>query len=186
MQWQVLRLIVDECKHFVFHNKTNNIMCKAWYVHYMCVQIYPKYHKNGDIFDISHGMFQSCGSTAKGTSTTPTRLNAFNPFPHHGMNVGWPRGYPLDLLTYRQGHAVQVCKISNDSVSNGDIMLDASIKVTIVHSLADLDPDEDAIFKLSHNPPSFFGQPTSDLDYAAGVFCPFNSQVAWQMQSIYL
>ena len=71
----------------------------------------------------------------------------FNPYPHLGSpeSNAWPRGYPLDLIMKIDSAAVE--KVSE------------SVNFGVLQSLADLQPDVDAIFRLTRKSPFIFKRP---------------------------
>lgn len=92
-----------------------------------------------------------------------------NVYPLFSNNFSWPRGFPLDRI--------------NDPTSTGDIVNserlfpDIITKVGVFQSLADHDPDVDAIYRLTRPLPLNFdvamGEP---LVLPQGTFSPFNAQ----------
>ena len=88
----------------------------------------------------------------------------------------WPRGFPLDLIrdvnTYHSG---DISKAHNASVHPNQF--DGG-SITIVQSLADNDPDVDAIYRLTGNLPVHFSRDrvASIEVIPKGVLSPFNAQ----------
>lgn len=76
----------------------------------------------------------------------------------------WPRGFPLELLT------------DAGTVLDGDALGSAQMRVGVWQSLADGDPDVDAIYRLTDNTPCYF-RDREPIVLSAGSVCPFNSQV---------
>jgi hypothetical protein len=106
---------------------------------------------------------------------------AYNPYPDMGGPGGaaaagaaqagaadpppaWPRGFPLERITRACPRLLQPA--------------DAS-RVAVVQSLADHDPDVDAIFRLTRSVPFYFDprSSTRTVVLPAGVFAPWNAQV---------
>jgi hypothetical protein len=88
-----------------------------------------------------------------------------NPYAHFGHPSIWPRGYPLDALNLEQQELFQV--------EEGNTW--------IQQSLANGDPDVDAVFrltrKLHHKPIDItFDSSAPSVALPAGTFCPYNSQ----------
>jgi hypothetical protein len=75
----------------------------------------------------------------------------------------WPRGFPLQLLS------------DPAAVLAVDATKEAAARVGIWQSLADGDPDVDAIYRLIDHRPCYF-QKRAPIALAAGTMCPFNSQ----------
>jgi hypothetical protein len=73
----------------------------------------------------------------------------------------WPRGFPLELITTENKLEMTVSQ--------------ARIKPGVIQTLADNDPDVDAIYRLvSSKPVKFYKD--FDVILAPGTFTPFNSQ----------
>lgn len=102
-----------------------------------------------------------------------TGCPAFNPYPIMGgpsaadphMPAEWPRGFPLELLQER----------CNVTLTAGD-----ASQVAVVQSLADNDPDVDAIFRLTRGVPMHFANSKRTLVVPANVLTPWNAQVRLQ------
>jgi hypothetical protein len=93
-----------------------------------------------------------------------TKIVATNVYPLFTSNFSWPRGFPLSL-------------INDDAVGVVDAVGDMK-KVGVIQSLADNDPDVDAIYRLTRPLPLNFDQ-VVDLDVVRlpqGTFTPFNAQ----------
>jgi hypothetical protein len=88
-----------------------------------------------------------------------------NVYPLFTSNLSWPRGFPL-------GHI-------NDPASVGRVAGVGDLRdVGIIQSLADHDPDVDAVYRLTRPLPLVFDQ-VADLDSLVlprGTFSPFNAQ----------
>eukprot|EP00656_Telonema_subtile_P017706 TRINITY_DN19541_c0_g1_i2.p1 TRINITY_DN19541_c0_g1~~TRINITY_DN19541_c0_g1_i2.p1 ORF type:complete len:523 (-),score=44.29 TRINITY_DN19541_c0_g1_i2:48-1616(-) len=93
-----------------------------------------------------------------------------NPYPQMGPSQPdpWPRGLPLELIKSVDTRGV----VSNSSAS---ISLD---RVAIVQSLADHDPDVDAIYRLTRKLPlTFQAAPAiKGLIVPPGLYTPYNAQ----------
>ena len=72
---------------------------------------------------------------------------AFNPYPYLGSpeSNAWPRGYPFDLILKTESSPVE--KVSEN------------VNFGVLQSLADLQPDVDAIFRLTRKSPFIFKRP---------------------------
>lgn len=86
----------------------------------------------------------------------------------------WPRGFPLEFVTKEQGVEV------SDVVSS---------QPAVIQTLADEDPDVDAIYRLTNNTKVVFDK---DKNYSIvnNIFAPFNSQSTFwtpkSFQAMYL
>jgi len=122
-------------------------------------------------------------------STTPSYYTALepehydslvlNPYPIMGANVFpvWPRGFPLERI------------ISNSSSSSNRIPV-ATVKVEsssvgILQSLANHDPDVDAIYRLTQPLPFDFPRRANSqaLLVPIGCYSPYNAQATLHMYS---
>jgi hypothetical protein len=93
------------------------------------------------------------------TSNRAGWINVYNMFTHQRL---WPRGFPLELV---RGAALPgVCSLSRTST-----------RVGIWQSLADGDPDVDAIYRLIDGSPCHF-ENREPIVLGDGAICPFNSQ----------
>ena len=93
----------------------------------------------------------------------------YNSYPVLGAPTlpSWPRGLPPD--------DVKETKCSNTSVKNTKLY---SNKIAVLQSLADYQPDVDAIFRITMPVPMWFDrkQETRPLIVPDGVFTPYNAQ----------
>lgn len=96
--------------------------------------------------------------------------HVFNPYPSFqstGSSIDWPRGFPLqfnrDPRTYR---------VDSDSPSHTKFLDD----VAIVQSLADHDPDVDAIYRLTAQLPLSFKRKNTVAILPRGIYTPWNAQ----------
>ena len=106
-----------------------------------------------------------------------TGAKVYNPYylsfksKHEGKHVfTWPRGFPLDSVldedTYTN-HGEHDCSALSHCSSHN---------VTVVQTLADNDPDVDAVYRLTRELPVTFTELDRTEWIPAGVFSPFNSQ----------
>lgn len=86
-------------------------------------------------------------------------VNVYNWFTHHKI---WPRGLPLE-------------KILDEAVFTEDTLEKKLLNIGVWQGLADLDPDVDAIYRLTSNKPVTFDR-AEPIALAANTWCPFNSQ----------
>ena len=75
----------------------------------------------------------------------------YNPYPILGSTQSpcWPRGFPLEKIL-DSAKSGKVEKLSKNTQS--------TTKFGILQSLADIQPDVDAIFRLTHETPFIFGK----------------------------
>ena len=71
----------------------------------------------------------------------------FNPYPLLGAPTKpcWPRGLPLHMI--------------HDEVTNKSLLLNNPAKFGVLQSLADIQPDVDAIYRLTKDTPFNFNRP---------------------------
>jgi len=97
-----------------------------------------------------------------------TTEKSFNPYPLMKPDTGdytWPRGFPLDKI-----------KNSNDTIKK---IIEKKLeirKIGIIQSLANHDPDVDAIYRLSQNIPLNFEINQKPVLIPKNSFSPFNAQ----------
>lgn len=100
---------------------------------------------------------------------TVTGIDFFNIYLRYTDENLWPRGFPLNRIKSKNAGA----KIKEEHLNIG-----------VWQGLADIDPDVDAIYRLTDYQEINFhrGEP---LGLAKGVYCPFNSQnTLWARQMI--
>ena len=103
----------------------------------------------------------------------------FNPYPSFlpRDNIGrdlfvWPRGFPLDFIHDTDTSAFEaVTTIASDNIS-------------IFQSLADNDPDVDAIYRMTGKLPITFSKHDSMISLSPGMFCPWNTQAVLMKSSV--
>jgi hypothetical protein len=108
-------------------------------------------------------------STVECTEPENHNWPTFNPYPHLGAPSlpSWPRGLPLD--------DIKEIKCSNTTVKNVTIN---SSRIAVLQSLADYQPDVDAIYRFTMPAPFWFMKinETKPLLVPDGVFTPYNAQ----------
>jgi hypothetical protein len=98
-----------------------------------------------------------------------------NPYPFFGAPFAWPRGFPLDEIRKSTTSVVS----SNHSFDIEEVSW-LNRSVLVVQSLADHDPDVDAIYRLSSLPLPF--DFTINVEHFPHLlvnerlFCPYNAQ----------
>lgn len=77
---------------------------------------------------------------------TDPGIVAYNPYPYLGApsTPCWPRGFPIDLVQNSQTWETKVSKI------------EGSPNFGVLQSLADIQPDVDAMYRLTHKTPFAF------------------------------
>jgi hypothetical protein len=90
-------------------------------------------------------------------SSNLTSINVYRLF---GQDSVWPRGFPLSQITAPLSISTNV----------------KSVHPYIQQSLADGDPDVDAIFRLTRQGEIYFSRDHEPVVLKAGNFCPFNTQ----------
>ena len=88
----------------------------------------------------------------------------FNPYPMfvHLNDVAWPRGFPLT-------------QIQNASTWKEPTLITDNASIGVVQSLANHDPDMDAIWRLTRKLPLNFDEKKRVL-LSSGTFCSYNAQ----------
>eukprot|EP01102_Stenamoeba_stenopodia_P020636 TRINITY_DN8121_c0_g3_i2.p1 TRINITY_DN8121_c0_g3~~TRINITY_DN8121_c0_g3_i2.p1 ORF type:complete len:527 (-),score=138.73 TRINITY_DN8121_c0_g3_i2:59-1639(-) len=92
--------------------------------------------------------------------------NVVNPYSYFGRPDVWPRGYPLQAVNVSEEQEVRTIKTIRAAPY-------------VQQGLADLDPDVDAIFRLTRPdalPHVEFDADQDPIVIAPGTLCPFNSQ----------
>lgn len=89
--------------------------------------------------------------------------NLLNPYTMFGADA-WPRGYPLDHVL-----------ATNKNICNATDIDVQPMMVAIIQSLADVDPDVDAIYRLTRRLPVLFSRDGA-VSPAVGTFSPYNAQ----------
>lgn len=105
-------------------------------------------------------------ATARGLLVHDSAGCCFNPYAHFGQPSIWPRGYPLNEI--RQPDSREFTRA-------------AGVNAWIQQSLANGDPDVDAIFRLTRSTPGqsidiAFDESAEAVALAPRTFCPYNSQ----------
>mmetsp|Transcript_15690 Transcript_15690/g.45301 ORF Transcript_15690/g.45301 Transcript_15690/m.45301 type:complete len:263 (-) Transcript_15690:301-1089(-) len=95
--------------------------------------------------------------------------HVFNPYPQMGGPLGdehpsWPRGIPLDLISIP-------CDFDVKKVKNP-----LEINVGIIQSLANNEPDVDAIYRLTRGTPFDFDKKKEWIVLANNFLAPYNAQ----------
>ena len=88
-----------------------------------------------------------------------------NIYKYFGNDIVWPRGFPLNRIHEQSRLDTKLRVISVDSIG-------------VFQSIANNDPDVDAIFRLTRPLPQFFTH-DDPLLLTGDSVCPFNSQATW-------
>ena len=90
-----------------------------------------------------------------------TNESTVNPYAYFGQDSIWPRGYPLDKILAKAPFSIE----------------EAIVNPYFQQGLVDLDPDVDAIFRLSRGIGSIvFDSSKQPICLPSGTLCPFNTQ----------
>ncbi len=95
--------------------------------------------------------------------TTASNLGFVNVYKNYTEQHIWPRGFPLKKV------------LSLTSTVPRETMVKSSRKIGIWQGLADIDPDVDAIYRLTIGKDCIFNE-SAPIVLAPGTLCPFNSQ----------
>ena len=100
-------------------------------------------------------------------------IHVFNPYAYfrpNGTKLVWPRGFPLQFIRDERTYHVGSAHLE-------EVPIDASnAKVAIVQSLANHDPDVDAIYRLTQSLPITFNRQGTVLIPERGLYTPWNAQ----------
>jgi len=102
-----------------------------------------------------------------------TDHHVFNPYPyfeaqHEGRDsFVWPRGFPLDFINDEE---------TSVAVVDSNARLATRHQLAVIQSLADHDPDVDAIYRLTRPLPVYFQRRNTLLIPPRGTFIPWNAQ----------
>ncbi|XP_052223025.1 uncharacterized protein LOC127838925 [Dreissena polymorpha] len=126
--------------------------------------------------------------TAGLRSASTGSAQLFNPYPILGApsNICWPRGFPLTLIrkSSDQGHFKVNLVEENIEKKVNDI--------GVLQSLADHEPDVDALYRLIQGTPFTFKRPAKGSDtkrihlLSEGVYSPFNAQATLYFRNAFL
>ncbi len=119
---------------------------------------HPTHLYETDDDNLPYGVFPNFLDDAKHTLLTVTAQPAFNVYSLFTKDPVWPRGLPLPNIK---------TKVTQKSF--------VSVRPLIQQSLADLDPDVDAIYRLTNGKVIKFKK-NKAVALNEYTFCPFNSQ----------
>jgi len=101
-------------------------------------------------------------------------LHVFNPYPYFQPTNDtfiWPRGFPLQFI--RDERTYEVNSGSLELKVADDVEFDS---IAVIQSLADHDPDVDAIYRMTRPLPISFQRQKSILIPPRAVYSPWNAQ----------
>ncbi|XP_063413688.1 uncharacterized protein LOC134696052 isoform X3 [Mytilus trossulus] len=99
-----------------------------------------------------------------------------NPYPYFGVHNTWPRGFPLQLIKDEKTHPTD-CYIEDRS---------NTIQVGVIQSLANNQPDVDAIYRLTRNSPFNLSTKNSGQILCTNKYSPFNAQATLWISAAFL
>ena len=121
-------------------------------------------------------IFESPTGGVVGYRSDETTGKSVNIYSHFGRPDIWPRGFPLEDIDVRRP-VTYVPEADSLSVKARELLAPSMM---IQQGLADLDPDVDAIFRLTQVQElkqAKFCKKSPSIRLSPGTFCPFNSQV---------
>ena len=122
----------------------------------------------------------------KNNNNSDNSTTAFNPFPCMKPSIKegviWPRGFPISQVSHRHGGSMDHSNNDNkNSMSHCEIRFGTiSIsQIGVIQSVCDVDPDVDAIYRLTRELPiTFDNDPTTatSLLIPSNMYTPYNAQ----------
>lgn len=132
-----------------------------------------KYIFESDDDNIPYGFGQKkveaviSGDLSDGRKSIANKDGWANVYKDFGADGCWPRGFPVELIS------------SKTKQEYGK----ATKNPLVVQFLADLDPDVDAIFRMTHTESTIFKKNLA-FSLKKGTYCPFNSQATlWSQEA---
>lgn len=113
-------------------------------------------------------------------TVVPSKLetSVYNPYPGLGASIqnSWPRGFPLENIK----DMATTVKFSDKNMREID-----GATIGVIQSLANDDPDVDAIYRLTQPLPLTFSEAVDGqlLALPSGTFCPYNAQATLHLKS---
>ncbi|GJJ73340.1 hypothetical protein EMPS_05698 [Entomortierella parvispora] len=120
-------------------------------------------------------IFESPTGGVVGYRSDETTGKSVNIYSHFGRPDIWPRGFPLEEIDVRRP-VTYIPESESLPVKAKELL---APPMMIQQGLADLDPDVDAIFRLTQVQElkkAKFCKKSPSIRLAPGTFCPFNSQ----------
>jgi STELLO glycosyltransferases len=113
-------------------------------------------------------------ASGSGCSLMLSTDTVVNPYPSYGTFSMWPRGLPLDLI---RGLTTPTNDINNNKHNENISHMEGRVGCGIIQSLANVEPDVDAIYRLTPLPyPVNFVERAQVLQVARNSMSPFNAQ----------
>jgi len=108
---------------------------------------------------------QEIGESSYEVKECTVETNSFNPYPLMGAPFlpSWPRGFPLSHIKNNHSYATKLKKIPAKEVG-------------IIQSLANHDPDVDAIYRLTQPIPFDFPSTGKPVAVPKNSYAPYNAQ----------
>ena len=108
----------------------------------------------------------------------PFTFHIFNPYHYFSVNESytWPRGQPLEHIR-NPATVPKVCLFTFER------------RIGIIQSLANIEPDVDAVYRFTRNTPFYFGATPSShtpVIVPPNAFSPFNAQATLWMKEAFL
>ena len=128
-----------------------------------------------DFDDDNHLTISSLGEVLNSPKTEclTSDHHAFNPYPYFqaesegNKSFVWPRGFPLDFINDAETQEAKISECVPEQMQD---------RVAVLQSLADHDPDVDAIYRLTRPLPIYFKKRNSTIIPPRGTFTPWNAQ----------
>ena len=112
--------------------------------------------------------FEALSSWERFDVQLSTNTHVFNPYPYFqpsNNELIWPRGFPLQFIRQKDTYNATM-EPSSEPFKN----------LAVIQSLADHDPDVDAIYRLTHSLPVSFKRTKTIVIPQRGVYTPWNAQ----------
>jgi len=110
---------------------------------------------------------------------TPSEHHVYNPYPYYDPRSAgnysefvWPRGFPLEFVKDRRTFDADNLERHSRKKQSG------TSRISIIQSLANHDPDVDAIYRMTRRLPVEFERQGVVMAVPPGVFAPMNAQAA--------
>jgi hypothetical protein len=106
-------------------------------------------------------------------SSSEVKTEVINPYPSFGAPLAWPRGYPMDQIRLSTNSSSSTFHLRTKNTEKK--------KIAVIQSLANHDPDVDAIYRLSSLPLPFeFNTKKTEEDLVGlqtwKTMSPYNAQ----------
>jgi len=140
-----------------------------------------------DFDDDNHLLYQSFDKALASMQTVysiETKHHVFNPYPyfqstHENKRTHvWPRGFPLQFINDKNTYLSDLI-VQGSSEASDDAAAPITSKfsdLAVIQSLANHDPDVDAVYRMTRQLPVYFERKNCVLRQSPGTFIPFNAQ----------